>query len=114
MHRSHIRKPWIFELFSHQSFHGVEAALWPNLYHQNSLCESFLEGQETRKRGKVSFLTKITSAVSDYALHYDLLHYRYDPWLFKTITGAINSAKQAQCSPATALEAIAHVLEQYI
>ena len=114
MHRSHIRKPWIFELFSHQSFHGVEAALWPNLYHQNSLCESFLEGQETRKSGKVSFLTKITSAVSDYALHYDLLHYRYDRWLFKTITGAINSAKQAQCSPATALEAIAHVLEQYI
>ena len=105
MHRSHIRKPWIFELFSHQSFHGVEAALWPNLYHQNSLCESFLEGQETRKSGKVSFLTKITSAVSDYALHYDLLHYRYDRWLFKTITGAINSAKQAQCSPATALEA---------
>ena len=105
MHLSHIRKPWIFELFSHQSFHGVEAALWPNLYHQNSLCESFLEGQKTRKSGKVSFMTKITSAVSDYALHYDLLHYRYDRWLFKTITGAINSAKQAQCSPATALEA---------
>ena len=34
-----------------------------------------------------------------------LLHYHYDRWLFKTITGAINSAKQAQCSPATALEA---------
>ena len=34
-----------------------------------------------------------------------LLHYHYDRWLFKTITGAFNSAKQAQCSPATALEA---------
>ena len=33
-----------------------------------------------------------------------LLHYHYDRWLFKTITGAINSAKQAQCSPATAGE----------
>ena len=105
MHCSHVSEPRIFELFSHKSFHGVEAALWPNLYHQNSLCESFLEGQETRTSGKVSFMTKIASAVSDYAMHYDLLHYHYDRWLFKTITGAINSAKQAQCSPATALEA---------
>ena len=44
MHRSHVRKPWIFELFSHESFHGIEGALWPHLYHHNSLCESFLEG----------------------------------------------------------------------
>ena len=34
-----------------------------------------------------------------------LLHYHYDRWLFKTITGAFKSAKQAQCSPGTALEA---------
>ena len=105
MHRSHVREPWIFELFSHESFHGVEAALWPHLYHDNSLCESFLEGQESRKSGKVSFMTKIASPIWDYATNYDLLHYHYDRWLFKTITGAINSAKQAQCSPATALEA---------
>ena len=68
-------------------------------------CESFLEGQETRKSGKVSFMTKIASPISDYAMNYDLLHYQYDRWLFKIITGAINSAKQAQCSPAAALEA---------
>lgn len=105
MHRSHVREPWIFELFSHSAFHGVEAALWPHLYYDNALCESYLEGQETRKSGKVSFMTKISSAVSDYSLHYDLLHYHYDRWLFKTITGAINSAKQSQCSPAVALEA---------
>ena len=105
MHRNHVREPWIFELFSHESFHGVEAALWPHLYHDNSLCESFLEGQETCKSGKVSFMTKIASPICDYAINYDLLHYHYDRWLFKTITGAINSAKQAQCSPATALEA---------
>ena len=105
MHRSDVREPRIFELFSHESFHGVEAALWPHLYHHNSLCESFLEGQETRKSRKVSFMAKIASPVSDYAMNYDLLHYHYDCWLFKTITGAINSAKQAQCSPATALEA---------
>ena len=50
-------------------------------------------------------MAKIASPVSDYAMNYDLLHYHYDRWLFKTITGAINSAKQAQCSPTTALEA---------
>ena len=50
-------------------------------------------------------MAKIASPVSDYAMNYDLLHYHYDCWLFKTITGAINSAKQAQCSPTTALEA---------
>ena len=50
-------------------------------------------------------MAKIASPVSDYAMNYDLLHYHYDCWLFKTITGAINSAKQAQCSPTTVLEA---------
>ena len=45
MHRSHVCEPWIFELLSHPAFHGVETALWPNLYHENALCESFLEGQ---------------------------------------------------------------------
>ena len=105
MHRSHVREPWIFELFSHPAFHGVETALWPHLYHNNTLCESFLEGQETRKSGKVSFMTKIASCVSDYAIEYNLLHYHYDRWLLKTITAAINSAQKSKCSPAVALEA---------
>ena len=105
MHRSHVREPWIFELFSHPAFHEVETALWPHLYHKNTLCESFLEGEESRNSGKVSFMRKITSAVADYATHYDLLHYHYDRWLLKTITGAINSAKKAQCLPTTSLEA---------
>ena len=46
MHWSHVREPWIFELFSHPPFHDVETALWAHLYHDNTLCESFLEGQE--------------------------------------------------------------------
>lgn len=49
-------------------------------------------------------MSKITSALADYAMHYNLLHYRYDHWLFKTITGAINSTKKAQCSLTTSLE----------
>ena len=105
MHRSHVREPWIFELFSHPAFHGVETALWPHLYHNNTLCESLLEGQDSRLSGKVSFMTKVMSCVPDYAIEYDLLHYHYDRWLFKTITGAINTAKKSNCSPAAALEA---------
>ena len=50
-------------------------------------------------------MTKITTPVADYSVHYALMDYHYDRWLFKTITGAINSAKKAQCSPATSLEA---------
>lgn len=49
MHWSHVQEPWIFELFFHPAFHRVETALWPHLYHENKHCESFLEGQETRK-----------------------------------------------------------------
>ena len=99
---------------SHSAFHNLWGAElhtethWHHLIvttpltHFLNFCGTI---QETRKSGKVSFMTKITSAVSDYAMHYDLLHYNYDCWLFKTIIGAINSAKQAQGSPATALEA---------
>lgn len=47
MQRSHVREPWIFGLFSHPAFHGEETALWPHLYHDNTLCKSFLEGQES-------------------------------------------------------------------
>ena len=50
-------------------------------------------------------MTKISSPVADCSIQYDLLHYHYDGWLFKTTTGAINSAKNTQCSPATSLEA---------
>ena len=50
-------------------------------------------------------MSKITSAIADYAIHYDLLHYHYDCWLFNTITGAINSGIKAQCSPTTSFDA---------
>ena len=40
----------------------------------------------------------------DYSLHYYLLQYQFDRWLFKTITGAVNSSKVAGCSPNRSLE----------
>lgn len=52
----------------------------------------------------MSFLVKLLSGIVDYGLLFDLLHFHYDRWLYKTITGAINTAKQLHCSPARALE----------
>lgn len=37
-------------------------------------------------------------------MSYELLQYQYDRWLFKTITGAVNSSKQSGCSPNKSLE----------
>ena len=40
----------------------------------------------------------------DYGLDFELLLYHYDRWLFKTVSGAINTAKRQHCSPAIALD----------
>lgn len=105
MLRDKVRNPWVFEIYTGEAFKGVEAALWPHLYHHQDLCESYLEGKQSRASSKVSFMTKIRSAVLDYGLQYEFLHYHYDRWLFKMITGAINTAAKSGCSPAKGLEA---------
>lgn len=97
-------QPFLYEIYSAEKFHGVECALWPSLYYDRSLCESILEGQQSRESGKVAFLTKCCSVVPDYQLNFELLHYQYDRWLFKTVTGAVNTAKFSGCSPATSLQ----------
>ena len=66
--------------------------MWPAFYFRTDLCESILEGQNNRASGKMSFIHKILSPVVDYSIHYDLLQYQYDRWLFKTITGAVNTS----------------------
>lgn len=104
MRRDGVRDPWLFEIFTHEAFKGVEAALWPHLYHHRDLCESYLQGQRSRASSKVSFVNKMRSAVLDYSLEYELLHYHYDRWLFKTVTGAINTAAKSGCSPAKSLK----------
>ncbi len=53
---------------------------------------------------KVSFHTKLLSEILDYALHYDLLQFQYDRWLYKTVSGAINTARFLKCSPARFLD----------
>ncbi len=37
-------------------------------------------------------------------MHFDLLQFQYDRWLFKTVSGAVNTARFLRCSPAHALE----------
>lgn len=95
--------PFDFRVFSDERFHGIKCALWPHLYHQSDMCGSVLEGRTSRLSGKESFLTKLRSPVIDYGLDYKLLLYQYDRWLFKTVTGAINTARRQYCSPPIAL-----------
>ena len=53
---------------------------------------------------KKSFSTKVFSEITDYALHYDLLQWQYDRGFYKVVSGAINTARFANCSPAHALD----------
>ena len=68
---------------------GIEYALWPSLYPVTSWCETMLSGNNERLSCKVSFMTKVMSQIRDYCLHYDLLQFQFDRWLFNTVTGAI-------------------------
>lgn len=70
----------------------------------NGHCESHLQGGESRHSGKVAYHTKVLGPMLDYMLSYEILHYQYDRWMFKTITGAVNSARLARCSPAKSLD----------
>ena len=98
------RKPFLYEIFSSLPYRGIECAIWPVLYYRTSLCESVLEGQNNQASGKMSYIHKVLSPVIDYAIHYDLLQYQYDRWLFKTITGAVNASNASGCSPNRSLE----------
>ena len=99
-----VAQPYAFQIFTAPEFQGVECALWPSLYHSTALCESMIAGQTNRKSGKASFLFKVMSPVVDFSLDFELLQYQYDRWLFKTITGAINSSRASGCSPNAALQ----------
>ena len=104
MYEENPAHPYLYEIYSAETYRGIECALWPTLYYKTSLCESVIEGNTSRQSGKVSFLTKIYTVLGDYQLQYELLHYQYDRWLFRTITGAVNTARRTGCSPATSLQ----------
>ena len=104
MQQDHVQNPWLFEIFSHESYKRIEAALWLHLYYHSKFCESYLEGSASRESSKVSFAKNMCCGILAYSLEYKLLHYHYDRWLFKTVTGAINTAAKSRCSPAKSLE----------
>ena len=86
----HDNQPSIFETFQ---WCGIECALWPSLYPFTEWCESAVEGTTSRESSKASFLVKCFSPMLDYSLHFELLQFVFERWLYKTITGALNSAK---------------------
>lgn len=100
MRNSNVRDPFPYEIFSNPMF----TAIGSHLYYNTTLCESTLEGLEARHSAKVAFQKKIFSPLIDYAISYELLHFQYDRALFKTITGAINTARREHSSPATSLQ----------
>ena len=83
---------------------GIECALWPNIYPFSSWCESLICGQDSRLSMKAAFCTKLFSEIQDYLLHFDLLQWHYDRTLYKIVSGAINTARIMNCSPAKALD----------
>ena len=100
------KEPSVFAMYT---WEGIECALWPHLYPFTTWCESIHDGHTSRKSSKVSFITKCLSAIIDYCLDFDLLQYVFDRWLYKTITGAINtyrsiSQSQSQSAAFLALE----------
>ena len=105
----HLRETCVAEntainLFNFKQTEAIECALWPNLYPYTAWCESAISDAASRLSTKVSFNAKLLSQVLDYALHFELLQFQYDRWLYKTVSGAINAACYLNCSPARSLD----------
>ena len=99
-----LREPFPHEIFTSPDYEGIECALWPSLYHTTAMCETMLTGHSNRASSKISFMHKVLSPVVDYSLEFDILQFQYDHWLFKTITGALNSSRVSGCSPNCGLQ----------
>ena len=91
------------KLFNFKQTEAIECALWPSLHPYTAWCESAMSDGGSRLSRKVSFNAKLLSEVVDYALHFELLQFQYDRWLYKTLSGAINTARYLKCSPARSL-----------
>ena len=91
-------------LFNFKDTQGIECALWPNLYPFTTWCESSISDSGSRLSSKASFNAKLFSEILDYSLDYDVLQFQYDRWLYKTVSGAINTARLLKCSPARSLD----------
>ena len=86
----------------YQKMVGLECALWPVLYPFGDWCESALTSQHDSILN--SFRCKLLSEVAGYADNIELVQFHYDRWLFKTVSGAVNSGRYRNCSPLKSLE----------
>ena len=84
------KEPSFSAMYSSQ---GIECALWPHFYPFTAWCESIHDGRTSWKSRKISFITKCLSSIVNHSLHFDLLQYIFDRWLYKTITRAINTSR---------------------
>lgn len=82
----------------------VEMAIWPLLYLKPEWCESGNHGGQTRLSAKRLFHCKVMSGILDFGQDFSLLQYQFDRWLFKTVSGAVESGKALGTSPKRALE----------
>ena len=98
-----LQEPFLHEIFSVPDSQGIKCALWPTLYLTTTLCNTMLMGHSNRD-SKICFMHKLLSPVVDYSLDFDILQFRYDRWLFRTITGTINSSQVSGCSPNCGLQ----------
>ena len=79
-----IAKGEEFLVYDYEQREGIECALWPHLYPFKEWCESTLDGKEDRLSAKISSMRKVTSEIADYSMDFDLLHFHYDLWLWRT------------------------------
>ena len=68
-------------------------------------CEFSLTGQDNRASTKVELMVKAFSQISDYVTNFELLQLHYNLWVFKTVSGAITTARKKYCTPSRALDA---------
>ena len=102
-----------FNLYDYQQRSDVECCLWPHLYPTRQWCETNFDGGHSRLSSKIAFVVKVNSQIADYTLSHKLLHFHYDLWLFKTVSGAISCGRQRQCSPARSLQTKAFSVEYW-
>ena len=94
-----------FNVYDFTSIVGIECALWPNLYPTLEFCEAMHSDKDNCASTKVAFMHKVFPKVSDNERNLESLQFHYDLWLFKTVLGAITTARKSHCSSARSLEA---------
>ena len=93
-----------FNVYDFNTNSGIECALWPHLYPTRRFCGTLLGGKEHRSSLKISFMNKVFGQICDYGTNFELLQFHYDLWIFKTVSAAITTGRNKNCSAVRALE----------